>query len=98
MACASLPRSALALVNSSAFACSTLAALAAAFDGAHAVRAHAAAFAAEGMEPAQLAAARDDVAALAEEYFAAAADTLPWTGGGGRGSPPYTEGAPSEVL
>ncbi len=74
---AALPRSALALVNSSALASHTLAALGARFDAAFACRAHVAHFVAEGMEVSELAEAREDVAELAAEYEAAAADTLP---------------------
>ena len=64
-------------MNSSAFGCVTLAALARGFDGAFACRAHVARYAAEGLEPLALAEAREDLATLAAEYAAAAADTVP---------------------
>ena len=74
---AALPRSALALVSSSAFGSVTLTCLARGFDGAFACRAHVARYAAEGLEPLALAEAREDLATLAAEYAAAAADTVP---------------------
>ena len=74
---AALPRSALSLVNSSAFGSGSLCALSRGFDGAFACRAHVARFAAEGLETLALEEAREDLAALQAEYAAAAADTLP---------------------
>ena len=90
---ASLPRSALSLCNTSALSDSLLRPLLARFDAAFACRAHVAAFVAEGLDAAELAAARYDVAALAEEYDAAAADTLP----GGEEARPGRAGAPAEA-
>jgi hypothetical protein len=84
---AALPRSAVALVNSSSFGSVTLRRLCRGFDTAFACRAHVPRYASEGLEPAALAEAREDAAALAAEYAAAAADTLP---------PPQRLGPPRE--
>ena len=64
-------------MNSSAFGSVTLCSLARGFDGAFACRAHVARYASEGLEALALAEAREDLATLAAEYAAAAADTVP---------------------
>jgi hypothetical protein len=92
---AALPCCALALVNSEAFASVLLASLGARFDAAFGCRAHVAAYCGEGMEESELSEARADLAALADEYAAAAADTLPQRGSDEGDSEP--EGAPSEA-